>query len=132
MGRNYTCNIPLMLKPQKMMMWCDVQVIGKNYSRARQKENFLYICSNFLKCTTTERQAIFKQGSLTRFIQFKLTLSGEASSEIMIQIERIFDGNARRVPHLLKLRQWFQLANADHQILVVKTFNRKICHFLIH
>ena len=38
----------------------------------------------------------------------------------MIQIKRILDGNAGRVPHLLEFGQRLQLSNANNQVLIVK------------
>ena len=54
-----------------------------------------------------------------------LTLSGQPSSEVVVEVEWILDGDAGRVPHLLELGQGSKLPHADHQVLVVETWNKR-------
>ena len=50
-----------------------------------------------------------------------LTLSRQSSAEVVVEVEGVLDGHARRVPHLLELGQRPELSNADHQVPVVET-----------
>ena len=57
------------------------------------------------------------------YSKLQLTLPRDSSSEVVAKIERVFDGDAGGIPHLLELGERGALPDAHHEIL-----GRNQCH----